>query len=404
MPMTNEPLDFFNLFAEPEQNLAKPASIKKNVAITKSSSAQPLSKAQKQFNSLLKKIDAQKTLLLNWQATLPRYNQEVANSYTPLHDEYCDLRAELVLLFDSVFNNKLFKKTDKAKLRYVIIDMATELIENGKEELILVHDKYADYSFEESEKEADEMVGQSVKAMMEMALGIKLDDDVDFSSPEELAKLLHQKKQEQEEKQRQAYESRAQRKKTAKQSEREAKKEQEDQTISQSIREAYRKLSSSLHPDREQDPTERERKTELMQRVNAAYAKKDLLKLLELQLEVEQIDPAYINTIAEDRLKYINKVLQGQFSELEQDIQGLTYPLLMQLSIPPYVSFSPEILMSYLKRDIQEMNTSISEIKQDLSDFRELSAVKAWLKSYRIPKANPYDAMEDMMAAFNLRF
>jgi len=167
---------------------------------------------------------------------------------------------------------------------------------------------------------------------------------------------------------------------------------------------AYRKLSSSLHPDREQDPVERERKTEFMQRVNAAYAKKDLLKLLELQLEVEQVDPAYINNIAEDRLKYINKVLQGQLSELEQEIQGLTYPLLMQLEIQPYVGFSPEILMRYLKRDIQEMNQNISEIKQDLSDFQEISVVKAWLKSYRIPKVTPYDAIYDMMAAYNFRF
>ena len=299
----------------------------------------------------------------------------MVSSYTPLQDEYCDLRAEIVRFFDSVFDNKLSKKTDKAKLRYVITDMAMELTEDGKEDLIPVHDKYAGYSFEESEKEADEMVGQTVKAMMEMALGIKLDDDADFSSPEQLAKLLHQKKL-----------------------------EQEEQTISQSIREAYRKLSSSLHPDREQDPAERERKTELMQRVNAAYAKKDLLKLLELQLDIEQINPAYINNIAEDRLKYINKVLQGQLSELEQEIQGLAYPLLMQLDIPPYINLTPEILMGYLKRDIQEMNQIISEIKQDLSDFQEISAVKAWLKSYRIPKVTPYDTIDDMMAAHNFRF
>jgi hypothetical protein len=48
------------------------------------------------------------------------------------------------------------------------------------------------------------------------------------------------------------------------------------------------------HPDREPDPHERERKTALMQRANHAYGKNDLLKLLELQLELEHIDqPAY---------------------------------------------------------------------------------------------------------------
>lgn len=402
--MNNDSLDLFNLFSDPEENPIRPESLKKNVSITQSSSTQPLSKTQKQFNSLLKKIDAQKSLLLNWQEALPRYNLEVVQNYTPLHDQYNDLKAELIRHFDDIFNHKLFKKTDKTKLRYLITEMAADLIEDGKEDLIPVYDKYAEISFEDAEKEADEYAGKAVKQMMEMALGVELGDDADFNSPEKLAELLHKKKLEQEENNRQANENRAQRKKTAKQSEREAKKAEEEQTISQSIREAYRKLSSSLHPDREQDPVERERKTELMQRVNAAYAKKDLLKLLELQLEVEQIDPAYINNIAEDRLKYINKVLQGQLAELEQEIQGLIYPLLLQLDIPPYAGFSPEILMSYLKRDVQAMKKSIKEIKQDLSDFQELSAVKVWLKSYRIPKPDPFYAIDDMMAGFNLRF
>ncbi len=401
--MNYDSLDLFSLFSGCEENPAKPASVKKNVSITKQSSTGRLSKPQKQFNSLIKKLDAHKALLLDWQDALPRYHLEVSQSYTPLHEKYNDLKAELVLLFDNVFNNNLFKKTDKSKLKYLITDIAADLIEDGKKELGPIYDKYAEVSFEDAEIEADEMVGQTVKTMMEMALGIKLDDDADFSSPEKLAELLHQKAQEKEEKRRQAHESRPQRKKTAKQIERETRQEQEEQTISQSIREAYRKLSSLLHPDREQDPVERERKTELMQRVNAAYAKKDLLKLLELQLEVEQIDPTYINNIAEDRLKYINKVLQDQLEELEQEIQGLIYPLLMQLDIPPYVGFSPEILMGYLKRDIQEMKINIKEIKQDLNVFREPSAVKSWLKSYRIPKLNPFDEMDDMMAAFNFR-
>ena len=50
------------------------------------------------------------------------------------------------------------------------------------------------------------------------------------------------------------------------------------------------------------------------------------------------------------------------------------------------------------------MKKIIQEIKQDLSDFQDLSAFKAWLKSYRIPKADPFDAIDDMMAGFNLRF
>ena len=50
---------------------------------------------------------------------------------------------------------------------------------------------------------------------------------------------------------------------------------------SQSVRDVYRKLVSALHPDREADGAERERKTALMQRANQAYERNDLLELLD---------------------------------------------------------------------------------------------------------------------------
>ncbi|WP_409015107.1 hypothetical protein [Caballeronia sp. LZ001] len=57
-----------------------------------------------------------------------------------------------------------------------------------------------------------------------------------------------------------------------------------------------------------------------MQRANQAYGKNDLLKLLELQLELEHIDQRAINVISEDRLKHYNKILREQLGELDQEI------------------------------------------------------------------------------------
>lgn len=61
--------------------------------------------------------------------------------------------------------------------------------------------------------------------------------------------------------------------------------------VSKSAKESYRKLVSELHPDREFDKTEKERKTELMQRVNAANVENDLSKLLRLEQEVFRYEP-----------------------------------------------------------------------------------------------------------------
>src|SRR3546814_14629934 len=66
-------------------------------------------------------------------------------------------------------------------------------------------------------------------------------------------------------------------------------------------------VCSSDLPDRESDERQRQAKTALMQRVNQAYAANDLLALLELQLEIEQIDPSHIANAGEARLKHYNK-------------------------------------------------------------------------------------------------
>src|SRR5205823_1944963 len=95
------------------------------------------------------------------------------------------------------------------------------------------------------------------------------------------------------------------------------------QKISESIREDYRKLISALHPDRELDPAERERKNRLMQRANVAYDNRNLLELLELQLEIEQIDQSMINTPSKSRLKHYNQVLTEQYKELRQEISEI---------------------------------------------------------------------------------
>lgn len=88
-------------------------------------------------------------------------------------------------------------------------------------------------------------------------------------------------------------------KKTKRQLAMEAQKQQEGAMANKSVQEIYHKLVAALHPAREQDENERGRKTELMQRINIAYGKKDVLGLLALQLEAEQIDASHIKQMAE---------------------------------------------------------------------------------------------------------
>jgi hypothetical protein len=307
-------------------------------------------------------------------------------------DTYNQHRVELVYLFDKAHDDKLFKKTDKKKLQHLIIELVTELIHaHGKEELKEIYNKHSETDFDTDSQEQDEVISDLMKSMLKDMLDIEIDDDV--SSPEKIHAVLREKLAQQ---QRLAEEKRSKRKKTPKQLEKEARQKEEEQNISKSIQEVFRKLAGALHPDREQDEVERERKTKIMQQVNAAYAKKDLLRLLELQLEFEHINQAQLNNIAEERLKYFNKILQEQLNELEQEITQIEGSFKMQSNRPPFMALSPKSLLVELEADIKSLSRDISRLKTDLQVFSSQQTLKLWLKDYRIPKPSEMDAFDDL--------
>jgi hypothetical protein len=355
------------------------------IRIDSSNQQSALSKHQKLFNNLIKKIDADRRLLVAWQTMIPLYHQKHASEFTPLTQTFNGLRAELVQLFDRVITERIFNKNDRKKLGNIICAIAAELIvENDDEHLKEIYNKHSGGDIDAELKEEKD----AMKAMMEGLLGIDLDDDIDFTSPESVIAHVGEKMQrklEGEEKDQQSHQKKnVKRKKSAKTLAKEAKQQAEAQSISKSIRDVYRKLAIALHPDKEQDTLERDRKTALMQRVNAAYNNKDLLQLLELQLEVEQIDQATINTITEDRLKHYNKILTEQSKELRMEVLAVSDVFRMRFGMAPGLSLSPEAAMRKLESDIRSIKKDISGLKGDLRLFQNTKSLKEYLKNYKI--------------------
>ncbi len=369
-------------------------SNQKAVRIVEKAEKTTLSQAQNKFNSLTKKIDAQKKLLQEWQDVVPQYQQRISGEYETLWDCYNNYRVELVHLLDAAYCDKQFKKTDKNKIQHIISDMTMELIEeHGKDELKELYNKYNETDFDSQDQQMNEVVGDLMKSMFQDMFDIEIADGVDVSSPEKFSAVLEEKLREKaeqqglrekEDQQREDEKKRKPRKKSAKQLEKEAQQQQEEQNISKSIQAVFRQLAAALHPDREMDEAERERKTRTMQQVNVAYAKKDLLQLLSLQLELEQIDQNQINNIAEDRLKHFNIILQQQLDELQMEIEQYEMGFKMQHEMPPYFRLSPKQLLKKLDSDIKDIQLSIMRIQHELKKLQNPLALKAWLKTIRI--------------------
>ncbi|MDO9106014.1 MAG: J domain-containing protein [Methylovulum sp.] len=367
----------------------------KIVRIDPKAEKKTLSAAQKQFNSLTKQIDRQKKLLLEWQATIPIYHQKVDHEHNVLLDTFNNLRLTWIQTLDQFYDKPLFKKTDKLKIKHLICDICEDLIHGqNSEEVKSLFNKYSDDDYDTINEETESAIGELMKGIAKNMFDVDLGDDFDISSPEKFQAHLQEKLREKAEGQPAA--AVKPRKKTKKQLAKEARQQEEDALASKSVQEVYRKLVAVLHPDREPDAQERERKTELMQRVNTAYDKKDLLQLLELQLEVEQIDAAQLSQMADSRLKYFNKILKDQLAELGQEIYQIEHMFTLQLNMRFYDRLSPQKLLLSLNNDIRQLQADIVSIKQDIDSLENPAAFKAWLKTYKIPKNTRQDDFDDL--------
>nr|WP_174863672.1 J domain-containing protein [Comamonas jiangduensis] len=152
----------------------------------------------------------------------------------------------------------------------------------------------------------------------------------------------------------------------------------------QSLREVYRRLASRLHPDREQDPVERARKTALMQRVNIAYEASRLMELLELQWEAEQMDPAKLAQLSDARLAPYNRMLEEQWNDLQRDVQARTQAFAREFGLDTAKRLQPAKLMAQVRERLQQLQAGVDYLRQLLQALEDdPDTLKQWLKHER---------------------
>ncbi|KVO43837.1 J domain-containing protein [Burkholderia ubonensis] len=372
-----------------------PRTNSRSVSIAPGSGKTVLSKGQKAFNALIKQIEKRRKRLSAWEHVMPAFQKRYVDELLPLERAWTELRTTMAFRLDEASGRKGLTKAEQRTLSSLIASLAGDLLDaNDDAQLKAIYNRHRGTDYD------DEIAAEfaTMKAELEAMLGVELDDDLDMSAHDEVLQHVRAKLEQQQardEANRRAREARrAERQKTAKQLAKESQQQAEQVALSQSIRDVYRKLASALHPDREPDPLERERKTSLMQRVNQAYDRNDLLKLLELQLELEHIDQHAINQISEDRLKHYNKILKEQVAELDQEIRHVESHLRLTYGLSPYVEVSPDTVLLDLAREIVGREQDIRNLKEEMPLFDDVGSLKRWLKEMkRQQSAFPLDEM-----------
>jgi len=339
-------------------------------------------KAQTEFRRLAGKLEQRREALGAWRTCQTRFQQRLGTELMPLEREYSQVRRALVLLFDEMLGTPkaVTGKAERAKLKQLVIDFTWGLLQEGEDpELVALHDKHSKFSHSEGlEKEM-----ALSKAMIERMTGIDLGDDHSAKNFEDLLAKAAEEMQRQAAEHAEEHASKQKsRRQSAKARAAESKQLQAAQEASQTVREIYRKLASSLHPDREADALLREQKTEQMQRANQAYRAGDLLTLLSLQLEIEQIDADHFSTLPRQRLAHYNRVLKEQIAEIDAEIQNLIAHFRMAARLPPFARLTPGDVDRKLNEDIAGLRFNIADARKDLAAFRDPVQLNQFLKAY----------------------
>jgi len=351
------------------------------------SRAQGQSKVQQRFARLIKQVDQRKQRLRAWYDAQPAIHREVA-AYHAERERYRRTAHDLVCLFDRLHDHAMFNKIERAQLRDTICSLASDLLgEPGCEDLKPIYNRHARSDFDAEAEADDQLQAQMMRLMMEDALGVDF-GDADVSSTEKLHAFAAEHAEKMEQSRAEAQARRAQRKKSARQLAKDAEREAESARTGKVLQEVYRRLAVALHPDLEQDPTERARKTELMQQVNVAYEAKDLLRLLELQLALEQIDPDHASEVAEDRLRRYNTILDQQVKELDGELLEVEMPWRMELDLPAPTRLVPALVLGRIRADVEEVTREHAGMRRDLEAFQDPARLKAQLRAMRPRRAS----------------
>ncbi len=329
-------------------------------------SAQPLSAAARAYN-------------LQLMGQLHR--QELHGAIDPLRRQLAQSQRDLALALDGFLQGKELSRGQCDTARAVLCQMARQLVEGGgpgSEAMRELHDRHSPRTLAQIKQDA----ADALRARLESVLGEPLDDEGQDLSAEQLLRAgmarLRRAQKEEQDKKREAAQAKRERKKPGA-----AQRQTEQLDADTLLRRLFRQLASALHPDRESDPQVRLKKTALMSEANAAYEKRDLVTLLQIQSRAELADPEAVHKLSDERLASLTLLLKAQVAELERERAGRQSALADEFDLPEGLSPNANTLLQNRIDQAQDLEAAIAGIEHDLEQVTNGVRVKRWLNAQR---------------------
>ena len=353
----------------------------KRALVAQAGDGAALSPAAQQLQRELARVERLKAQLAALESACQGYLNGSAQRLQPLGERLRLARRGLALALAPWLepDARGLSRAQQSSARTTLYQLAQRLAEGGDTEMAALHDRYSPQSLADKRSAAADALRERLSDWL------ATDDEAvqAAANPDELLRAAHRQWQ---------TESAAQQaRREARQARREARKAQREpgpaalleqqaqQDAGTTLRQIYRQLASSLHPDRASDEAERVRMTELMSATNAAYDRRDLLALLDLQLQAELADPDHLERLSAQRLQAISRLLKEQAASLERERQGEQQRWLQTLDLPAGSRIDSATLQRHLELQELALLRELREAEAALEQAGEPATLKTWL-------------------------
>lgn len=314
-----------------------------------------LSEEQKLFNKLVKQIERKKKELNKWERCAEDYKHKYHKGLSPIEDELNKYRNEFVYILDNAYSNKNFSKKEKKLIVTLIHDMCAESLSlTYDENLANIFTTYQAIVKEDQKKRAGSFYDDIVQ---------RIEDD--------MKERMHDERKEWKSSRIDDEENYCQPQET-----------EEDKASQQSLKEIYRSLAANLHPDKELDELEKDRKNSFMQDINKAYKEKNLVELLKIQLEEEKNQQKNIEEISKGKVGSFNKAFKRQLEELRDNVSAIKRSFQLYHPDLKMSGLTENKLNDKLQENIKYHRKVASQTKNDLEKYKkDIKNIKVFLKS-----------------------
>ncbi len=356
----------YSLFNDDIPHHKKPAALELRISAAKS---KKLTKNQLAFNRLTKRIEHLQQAIRKdsskLEAVLKAYNANIPS----LQREISKSRLTLAKALGETKKKIKYGKRQALLLREVVLLLCDEAFAHLEpdEETELFYNAWSGSDYREEVQQQEKTMKRMLAKHAKSAFGVDINFDDMGDTPEELARFAKRMQEELKERENQEKERFSARKKSKKHRAREEQRQREEAQQLKSMRSIYLSLAKALHPDTEMDVAEKKRKEELMKKVTAAYADKDLAALLKLEMEWVSAESRALDALSDEKLKLYIASLKEQAAALEEEHASIFYnPRFAPINDFWHVS---ELQAVHEIQDLRQACTHLHEYINDMADL-----------------------------------